>query len=136
MDWVIHPFINYPPPPHYHLPTIYFKNFHSLPIIQLSSFLDPLTPIYKMGEGESNYDDIVQRGSKFWLPSPEGGICKIKKRGWKYGAGIGILKRRGWLFSYLIFSRFIIIFTFRSYFTLRKIVLCVWRKIIVLSPKY
>ena len=53
------------PPPHYHLPTIYFKNFHSLPIIQLSSFLDPLTPIYKMGEGESNYDDIVQRGSKF-----------------------------------------------------------------------
>ena len=34
----------------------------------------------------------------------------------------------GWLFSYLIFSRFII-FTFRDYFTLLcKIVLCIWRK--------
>ena len=33
----------------------------------------------------------------------------------------------GWHFSYLIFSRFII-FTFRNYFTLCKIVLCIWRK--------
>ena len=31
--------------------------------------------------------------SKFWLPPPEGGIWKIKKRGWKYGAGAGPLKR-------------------------------------------
>ena len=34
-----------------------------------------------------------------------------------------------WYFSYLIISRFII-FTFRNYFTLCKIVLCIWRKII------
>ena len=33
------------------------------------------------------------------------------------------------LFSYLIFSRFII-FAFRNYCTLRKIALCIWRKII------
>ena len=42
-----------------------------------------------------------------------GGIWKLKK-GWKYGVGEGPLKRRGWLFSYFIFSRFII-FTFRIY---------------------
>ena len=57
------------------------------------------------------------------------GLWKILKRGWKYGAGAGLLKRGGWNFSYLIFSRFII-FTFRNYFTLCKIVLCIWRKII------
>ena len=34
-----------------------------------------------------------------------------------------------WHFYYLIFLRFII-FTFRNYFTLCKIVLCIWRKII------
>ena len=34
-----------------------------------------------------------------------------------------------WYFSYLIISRFII-FTFRNYSTLCKIVLCIWRKII------
>ena len=41
-----------------------------------------------------------------------GGIWKIKKRGWKYGTGPGLLKmggrKGGWHFSYLIFSRFII----------------------------
>ena len=36
---------------------------------------------------------------------------------------------RGWHFSYLIYSRFII-FTFRNYFTLCKTVLCIWIKII------
>ena len=59
------------------------------------------------------------------------GIWKIKKRGGslvqrqvflKGGEGV-------WHFSYLIFSRFII-FTFRNYFTLYRIVLCIWRKII------
>ena len=35
---------------------------------------------------------------------------------WKYDAGAGLLEGRGWYFSYLIFSRFII-FTFRNYFT-------------------
>ena len=55
---------------------------------------------------------------------------KNKKKGWKYGAGAGLLKRGGsWHFSYLIFSRFII-FAFRNYFTLCKIVLRIWRKII------
>ena len=57
-------------------------------------------------------------GSKFWLPPPEKrGIWKIKEKGWKYGAGAGPLKRGGWHFSFLIFSRFII-FTFRNYLTL------------------
>ena len=47
----------------------------------------------------------------------EGGESeKLKKRGWKYEAGAGLLKRAGGHFSSLIFSRFII-FTFRNYFT-------------------
>ena len=72
---------------------------------------------------------FLQEGrSKFWLPSMEEGIWKINKSGWKYGAGAVLLKRREWHFSNLIFSRFII-FTFRNYFTLCKIVLCIWRKI-------
>ena len=54
---------------------------------------------------------------------------KIKKKGWKYGAGAGLLKREGWHFSYLIFSRFAI-FAFRNYFTRCKIVLCIWRNIL------
>ena len=67
------------------------------------------TPIFLKGE------------SKLWLPPWE--VGKSEKA--------GLLKRRGgvdWHFSYLIFSRFII-FTFRNYFTLCKIVLCIWRKI-------
>ena len=56
------------------------------------------------------------------------GIWKIKKREWKHGAETGLLKGEGgWHFSYLIFSRFII-FPFRNYFTLFKIILCIWRK--------
>ena len=58
----------------------------------------------------------------------EGRLWKIFKRGWKYGAGAGLLKRRGgWHFSHLFFSRFII-FTFRNYFILCKTVLCIQRK--------
>ena len=41
-----------------------------------------------------------------------------------------VLSKGGdWHFSNLIFSSFII-FIFRNYFTLSKIVLCIWRKII------
>ena len=46
-----------------------------------------------------------------WTPPPsslEVGYEKLKK-GWKYGAETGLLKKRGgWHFSYLIFWRFII----------------------------
>ena len=66
-----------------------------------------------------------------------GGIWKIKKRGWKYGEGAGLLKKEqgGWNFSYLAFSRFII-FTFRNYFRYpldTKIVMHLEKKIF-LSP--
>ena len=86
-------------------------------VMQCFPFLTLLQYILHMG------------GSNFWLPPPEGGIWKILKRGWKYGAGAGLLKRGCLHFSYLIFSRFII-FIFRNYFTFCKIVLCIWRKII------
>ena len=69
---------------------------------------------------------------KFWLPPPWvgwGGIWKIKKRGGSMVQGQVFLKGRCWHFSYLFFSRFII-FTFRNYFTLCKIELYIWRKII------
>ena len=35
---------------------------------------------------EVNFDYLLRRG----------GDMKNKKRGWKYGAGAGLLKRRGW----------------------------------------
>ena len=67
------------------------------------------------------------------LPPPfflKGGIWKIKKGGGSMVQGQVFLKGGGsWHFSYLIFLRFII-FTFRNYFALCKIVLCIWRKII------
>ena len=72
----------------------------------------------------------VKRGrSTFWLPLPDGrGSWKIKKE-WKYGAGVGLWWGGGvGFFRILFFSRFII-FTFRNYFTLCKIVLCIWRKL-------
>ena len=51
---------------------------------------------------------------------------KNKKEEWKYGAGASLLKRGH--FPYLIFSRFII-FTFRNYLTLCKIVLYTFAKL-------
>ena len=55
-----------------------------------------------------------------------GGICKINKRWWKYGAGAGVLKKGGaeWYSFYLMFLRFMV-FTFRNYFILWKVVLSI-----------
>ena len=61
-------------------------------------------PIHFKGGGQS----------KFWLP-PSGGTWKFKKRGWKYGAGAGLLKRMErvgglalFLFNFFKFYRFCI----------------------------
>ena len=73
---------------------------------------------------------FLKGGSKFWLSLLEEkrGIWKIKKGSERMVHGHVFLKGGGdWHFSCLIFSRFII-FTFRNYFTLFKIVLCIWRK--------
>ena len=70
----------------------------------------------------------LKKRSKFWLPSPEGGSEKLKN-GVEVSYRGRSFEKRGWHFSYLIFSRFII-FTFRNHFTLCKFVLCIWRKII------
>ena len=51
---------------------------------QLVYSLDPL--FFKGGGREVNFDYLSRRG---------GGIWKFKKRGWKYGAGAGPLKRGG-----------------------------------------
>ena len=76
-------------------------------------------------------------GSKFWLPPPpERGIWKIRKGSGSMVQGQVLLKVcvwaercGGWHFLSLIFSRFII-FTYRNYITLCKIVLCIWRETI------
>ena len=75
--------------------------------------MPPSPPLFKGAEINFDYPP----------PHPPGreGIWKNKNRGWKYGAGAGLLKRRGWHFSNLNFSRFII-FTFRNYLSLDKIV--------------
>ena len=71
---------------------------------------------------------LFQRGARVNFISSTTGWWrdwKIKK-GWKYGVGAGLLKSGH--FSYFIFSRFII-FTFRNYFTLCKIVLYTFAKL-------
>ena len=76
---------------------------------------------------------FLKGGVKFWLPPPDGGKYELKKGGGTIVERQAFLKggwgEWGWYFSNLIFSRFII-FTFRNYFSLCKIVLCIWRKII------
>ena len=68
-------------------------------------------------------------GGEIWLPPPDGGSGKLKKGGGSTVQGQVFLKGEGLELSYLMLSRFII-FTFRNYFTLCKILLCIWRKII------
>ena len=71
------------------------------------------TPIF-LKRGKVNLDYLPRRGE----------YEKLEK-----GGGSMVKGQVGWHFSYLIFSRFII-FTFRNYCTLCKIVLCIWRKTI------
>ena len=91
------------------------------------------TPLFKGEGGGVNFDYLPWRG----------GIWKIKKGGGDMVQGQVFLKRGDWHFSYFVFSRFII-FAFRNYFTLSKILLCIfeeknffsaiiilWRKIIL-----
>ena len=66
------------------------------------------------------------RGSKFWLPPLEGGSEKLKKGGGSMVQGQVFLREGGWHCSYLMLSRFVI-FAFRNYFTLYKIVLWICR---------
>ena len=67
------------------------------------------------GGGEVNFN---------YLPRGGGGESeKLRKRGGSMVQG-QVLKGGGWHFSYLIFSMFVI-FTFRNYFTLCKIMLCI-----------
>ena len=69
------------------------------------------------GGGEVNFN---------YLPRGGGGggeSEKLRKRGGSMVQG-QVLKGGGWHFSYLIFSMFVI-FTFRNYFTLCKIMLCI-----------
>ena len=68
-------------------------------------------------------------GGEIWLPPPDGGSGKLKKGGGSTVQGQVFLKGEGLELSYLMLSRFII-FTFRNYFTLCKILLWIWRKFI------
>ena len=65
---------------------------------------------------------ISLTGWEIWIIK-KGGVCMVQGQVFLKGG------RGMWHFSYLIFSRFMI-FTFRSYFTLWKIVLCFWGIII------
>ena len=113
---------------HFAIPLSYYKFCKVLIHILLflnegraifSWFWTPLPPLLFLKEGV-NFDSIPSRGE---------GSQKLK-RGWKYGAGAGLLKGGwGWHFSYWVFPRFII-FTFRNYFTLCKILSYIWGKII------
>ena len=79
------------------------------------------TPSFFKGEGV-NFDYLPQRGESE----------KSKKEGGSIVQGQVFLEGMGVALFLLIFSRFII-FAFRNYFTLWKIVLCIWRKKVILS---
>ena len=73
---------------------------------------------------------LKERGRKYWLPPLKGRIWKIKKKAdGSMVQGQAFLKEGwgSWHFSFLVFTRFII-FTFRNYFTLCKIILCILKK--------
>ena len=95
---------------------------------------DPPPPppfLFKGGEGGYvNFDYLPRRG-RTW---------KIKRGGWMYGAGAGLLKREGWHFSYLIFSRFIILnFAKLCYAFEQKLffstTIILGKKVILICPK-
>ena len=94
----------------------------------------PFNPLFKgctLIVWNTPLNPLFKGGKWILITSPRGGgrIWKIKKgvEVWSMvGAGAGLLEC--WHFSYLIFSRFII-FMFRNYFILSKIVFCIWRKI-------
>ena len=90
------------------------NNLHGIMFSDLNVHSSDTFPFLK--GGRVNFDNLHQRREG------GGGIWKIEKRGWKYGAG-----GAGGHFSYFSFSRFII-FAFKNYFTLCKIVSCIWRK--------
>ena len=79
----------------------------------------PPPPFFLKGGGVVNFDYLPLRGgseeNKKWGGSMVQGQVLLKVEGGWEG---------GWHFSYLIFSRFII-FVFKNYFTLCKIVLCI-----------
>ena len=105
------------------LPKIFKLKRSSLRLVFLIKIVYNIvrTPSPFLKRGEVNFDYLP------WSGESE----KLEKRDGSIEHGQVLLKKAwgGWHFSYLIFSRFII-FTFRNYFTLCKIVLCIWRKII------
>ena len=100
-----------------------------LVLIQLDGMLTKIkSNIYAFHNFDSPLP-FLKGGSKFQLPPPQGlDSEKLKKGGIAIVYGQVFLKGGGWHFSYLILPRFII-FKFRNYFTLCKIVLSIWRKI-------
>ena len=106
---------------HYNTNSFFWQISHSYAFPAcLFSFIvrTPLLPPPLFKGGKVNFDYLPPRG-------------KIQKRGGTMvQAQVFLLKRgRGWHFSYFIFSR-LIIFTFRNFFTLFKILSYIWRKII------
>ena len=93
----------------------FFSYNHTDQPRSVKAYIVQTSPPPSFYSGEVSLDYLPRRGE---------GDLKNFKKGWKYGAGAGLLKRGGgWHLSYLIFSRFII-FTFWNYFILCKIVVC------------
>ena len=75
--------------------------------------------------------------SKFWLPPPEVGrgiIWKFKKSGWKYGAGKGLLKRRGLTPFLFIFFKVYHFYICKLLYPLQNCVLHLKKNYFFLSP--
>ena len=134
----------------------YKKKVHKFEYMLLSKLLFFLSccnlilcrVMYNSSEGRSklwfvNQEEWIKKILKvnFKGMKGRGGIWKIKKRGWKYGTGPGLLKmgggKGGWHFSYLIFSRFIIYARFIIYkllYPLQNYVMRLMKKYFFLRP--
>ena len=78
---------------------------------------------------------LFLREERILMASLRRGESEKLKKGWKHAAGTDLLKRVSWHFFFFFFFYFLffffsnfIIFTFRNYFNLWKIVLYIWRK--------
>ena len=101
-----------------HRPLFNYIYYKTIVVWRLhSSEPPPLTPL-----------PLFNGGSKFWLPPPgEGGQSgKLKKGGGSMVQGQVLLIGGADTFPFNFFK--LITFKFRNYFTLCKIILCIWRQ--------
>ena len=71
---------------------------NSFKLLQILQSFDSHSTVFEWGKGyillvlEPPPPPFFKGGSKFWFYPQEGGVIPKIKKGWKYGAGAGLLK--------------------------------------------